>query len=124
MFVDQKLKNLSRDMEVRSLNDKESKDFNCPSCGVPLNVLINSEAYKEDKPTQTIPRTTEALRKVLPSDTVRDLTIVEKENTFHIIPKRFLGKDKFREIMQAVNVLHGEWISQGNTSYWRLPKTE
>ena len=104
------------------MSEKEIKDFNCPSCGVPLNVLINSEAYKEDKPTAKIPRTAETLRRALPSDVVRDLTIVEKENAFHIVPKKFLGKDSFREIMQVVNELHGEWVSQGKTSYWWVPK--
>lgn len=105
------------------MSEKEAKDFNCPSCGVPLNVLINSEAYKEDKPTAKIPRTAEAVRRALPSDVAADLTIVEKESTFHIVPKKFLGKENYWKVMQVVKNLHGEWVSQGKTSYWWVPKT-
>lgn len=104
------------------MSEEETGDFRCPSCGVPLNVLMSKEAYKEDKPTAKIPRTAETIGNALPSDVVSDLTIVEKESTFHIVPKKFLGKDKFREIMQVVNDLHGEWVSHGKTSYWWIPK--
>jgi len=105
------------------MTEKEAEEFNCPSCGVQLNVLIGKEAYK-DKPTAKIPRTAEAIRKALPSDVVGDLTIVEKESTYHIVPKKFLGKENYWKVMQVVKNLRGEWVSQGKTSYWWVPKTE
>lgn len=98
------------------------KDFNCPGCGVPLNVLINQEAYRDEKTTRT--RNAETVRKALPPDVVGDLTIVEEENKYHIVPKKFLGKQNFAKIMEVVKNLHGEWMSQGKTSYWWVPKTE
>ena len=98
------------------------KDFNCPGCGVPLNVLINEEAYRDEEPSKT--RTVEAIRKTLPPEVVKDVTIVEKEATYHLVPKKFLGKPSFALIMKTVNRLHGEWVSQGKTSYWWVPKTE
>ena len=104
------------------MTEKE-EDFNCPSCGVSLNVLISKEAYK-DKPTAKIPRTAEAVRKALPNSVVDDLTIVEKESTYHIVPKKFLGKPNFAKVMQVVKDLHGQYVSQGKASYWRVPKTE
>lgn len=103
------------------MTEKETGDFNCPSCGASLNVLISKEAYK-DRPTAEIPRTEEAIRKALPSDVVGDLTIVEKESTYHIMPKKFLGKENYWKVMQVVKNLHGEWVSQGKTSYWWVPK--
>lgn len=102
---------------------EERADFNCPSCGAPLNVLINKEAYK-DTPTAKISRTAEAVRKALPNDVVQDLTIVEKESTYHIVPKKFLGKANFAKVMQVIKNLHGEYVSQGKTSYWWVPKME
>jgi len=105
------------------MNEKETRDFNCPGCGVSLNVLISREAYKE-KSTAKIPRTAEAVRKALPSDVAGDLTIVEKESTYNIVPKKFLGKQNFAKIMEVVKNLHGEWVSQGKTSYWWVSKTE
>jgi hypothetical protein len=105
------------------MTEKETGDFKCPSCGVALNVLISKQAYK-DNPSAKIPRTAEAVRKALPSDVVGDLTIVEKESTYHIVPKKFLGKPNFAKIMQVVKNLHGEWVSQGKTSYWWVPKAE
>ena len=104
------------------MNQKTPIDFKCPGCGVPLNVLINEEAYRDAEPSKT--RTAEAIRKALPPEVVKDLTIVEKEATYHIVPKKFLGKDNFREIMRIVQEMHGEWVSQGKTSYWWVPKTE
>jgi hypothetical protein len=103
--------------------EEEVEGFKCPSCGVPLNVLIGKEAYK-DETVAKIPRTAEAVRKALPSDVVGNLTIVEKESTYHLVPKKFLGKENFAKIMQVVKDLHGEWVSQGKTSYWWVPKTE
>ena len=105
------------------MSEKEDRDFRCPSCGVSLNVLISKEAYK-DNPTAKIPRTAEAVRKAMPNGVVNDLTIVEKEATYHIVPKKFLGKPNFAKIMQIVKNLHGEYVSQGKTSYWWVPKTE
>ncbi|MCK4478864.1 hypothetical protein KAU88_10140 [Candidatus Bathyarchaeota archaeon] len=104
------------------MNEKKTKDFSCPSCGVSLNVLISREAYKE-KSTAEIPRTAEAVRKALPSDVIPDLTIVEKESTYNIVPKKFLGKENYWKVMQVVKNLHGEWVSQGKTSYWWVPKS-
>ena len=105
------------------MTEKETEDFKCPSCGVHLNVLISKEAYK-DKPTAKIPRTAEAVRKALPNSVVDDLTIVEKESTYHIKPKKFLGKESFAKVMQVVKNLHGEWVSQGKHSYWWVPATQ
>ena len=105
------------------MTEKETKEFKCPSCGVSLNVLISKEAYKDNQ-TAKIPRTAEAVRKALPSDVVTDLTIMEKESIYHIVPKKFLGKENFAKIMQVVNRLHGEWVSQGKTSYWWVPKRD
>ena len=105
------------------MTEKEDRDFRCPSCGVSLNVLISKEAYR-DNPTAKIPRTAETVRKAMPDGVVNDLTIVEKESTYHIVPKKFLGKPNFAKIMQIVKNLHGEYVSQGKTSYWWVPKTE
>lgn len=99
------------------MTEKEPGDFTCPSCGVSLNVLMSKEAYKEDKSTTKIPRTAEAVRKALPKEVVDDISIVEKESTYELVPKKFLGKEHFRNIMQVVENLHGEWVSQGKTSY-------
>ena len=105
------------------MSEKEIEGFRCPNCRTTLTVLISSEAYK-DNPTTKIPRTSEAVRKALPSDVVGDLTIVEKESTYYIVPKKFLGKENFAKIMEVVKNLHGEWVSQGKTSYWWVPKKE
>ena len=96
---------------------KEVGSFNCPNCGAHINLLTSDGSGKEGTP-----RAAETVRDALPSDVISDLTIIEKESTFHIVPKKFLGKDKFREIMRVVNDLHGEWVSQGKTSYWWVPK--
>lgn len=105
------------------MTEKDAGDFSCPGCGVSLNVLISREAYRE-KPTAKLSRTAEAVRRALPQSVVNDVTIVEKESTYHIIPKKFLGKPNFASIMQSVQRFHGEWVSQGKTSYWSVPKTE
>jgi hypothetical protein len=105
------------------MTEKEAEGFRCPSCGALLNVSIDKEAYRNET-TAKIPRTAEAVRKTLPSDVVDSLTIVEKESTYHLVPKKFLGKENFAKTMQVVNRLHGEWVSQGKTSYWWVPKTE
>ena len=77
-----------------------------------------------DKPTTKIPRTAGTVRKAMPDSVVNDVTIVEKESTYHIVPKKFLGKPNFAKIMQVVQNLHGEYLSQGKTSYWCVLKTE
>ncbi len=105
------------------MSENTTGDFKCPGCGVPLNVLVSAEAY-QDKPVGRVPRTAEAVRRALPSEVVQDLTIVEKESTYHLVPKRFLGKPNFAKIMRVVQNLHGEWVSQGKTSYWMVPKSE
>ena len=102
------------------MNDKTPIDFKCPGCGVPLNVLINEEAYRDEEGPRT--RTADTIRKSLPPGVVKDVTIVEKEATCRIVPKKFLGKDNFREIMRIVQDMRGEWVSQGKTSYWWVPK--
>jgi len=100
-------------------------DFQCPFCNqkIPLVVAVSREAYK-DKPTAVITRTVETIRKSLPTSTLNDLTIEEKEQTFHIKPKKFLGKEAFGMIQKVVKDLGGEWVSQGKTSYWWVPKSE
>lgn len=101
--------------------EKEPENYTCPGCGVALCAVISSEAYKEKKDNKT--RTAEDVRKALPPEIVNDVTIVEKESTYRIVPKKFLGKDNFREIMKTVNDLRGKWVSQGKTSYWWVSKT-
>lgn len=100
-------------------------DFKCPSCGVSLAVLICSEAYKE-KPTTTIKRTVEDVKTMLPQDVPEDLNIAFSKNqqTIHITPKKFLGKERFYKVQKAVKNMHGEWVSQGKQSYWWVPAVE
>ncbi len=102
------------------MNDKTPIDFTCPGCGVPLNVLINEEAYRDEETPRT--RTAETIRKALPPEVINDLTIVEREVTYHVVPKKFLGKPYFAKIMRIVQEMGGEWVSQGKTSYWWLSK--
>jgi hypothetical protein len=102
---------------------QEAEGFNCPSCGVSLNVLISKEAYQNTS-TGRVSRTADDVREAMPSDVVKDLTIAEKESTYHIVPKKFLGKEKFAKVMQVVKNLHGEYVSRGKTSYWWVPHAE
>jgi len=97
-------------------------DFKCPSCGVSLVVLISTEAYK-DKPTATIRRTVEDVKTMLPQDILPDLNIAFSKNqqTIHIVPKKFLGKENFYKVQKAVENMRGEWVSQGKQSYWWVP---
>ena len=106
--------------------EKEAVDFKCPSCGVPLNVLISKEAFK-DKPTANLDVTVQDVCSALPRDVLPNLTVAVSKhspNTIHIVPKKFLGKENFYKVTKAVKAMRGEWVSQGKHSYWWVPATQ
>jgi len=94
-------------------------DFKCPSCGVPLTVLIHTEAYK---PT-TINVTVKDVCEALPQDILPNLQVEQSKNPdfIHITPKKYLGKENFKKVSQAVKKMRGEWVSKGKESYWWVP---
>lgn len=110
------------------MTEKETGDFKCPSCGVPLNVLISKEAYeKKPEQTATIKTTVEDVKTLLPQDILPDLNVaVNKQDskTIHIVPKKYLGKENFYKVSKAVQNMHGEWVSKGKHSYWWIPTTQ
>jgi len=108
------------------MTEDEVEDFKCPSCGVALNVLISKEAYK-DKPTENTNEAAKEVCEALPQDILPNLNVaVNKRDpkTIHIVPKKFLGKENWYKVSQAVKALRGEWVSQGRHSYWWVPTTQ
>ena len=103
------------------MTGKVANGFDCPNCGAPLNVQVGIGVTEQ---AALVKKKMMEVKNALPVDLLKDLTVVEKNEAFHIVPKKFLGKDNFRRIMQTVNTLHGEWVSQGKTSYWNIPRQE
>lgn len=103
------------------MNEKEVEEFNCPSCGVPLNVLISREAYKDNQ-TAAVDLKVEDVCQALPPDVLPNLNVALSKHSspqvIHIVPKKFLGKENFYKVMEAVKAMRGEWASQGKHSYW------
>ncbi len=107
---------------------EQPADFKCPSCGVALNVLISREAYQDKpKPTTTIDINIKDVCEALPQDVLSNLTVAVNKHdpkTIHVTPKKFLGKENFYKVSQAVKKMRGEWVSQGKLSYWWIPATQ
>ena len=95
-----------------------------------------SEKNKKEKSASTAPTTTtSAPATQQPKEQARNIDILkefteEQENrltakregnAWIITPKQFLGTEMFAQISATIRSLHGEYISAGKDSHWRVP---
>ncbi len=100
-------------------------ELTCPFCSqtFPVDIGISKQAYK-DKPATNTNVTVQDVCSALPKNILPNLSVAVSRHdpkTIHIVPKKFLGKEKFYEVTKAVKDMHGEWVSQGKHSYWWVP---
>jgi len=110
------------------MTESRPYQLTCPFCNqtFPLEIGISKEAFK-DKPKATINISVEDVCQALPQDILPNLTVaINKQDakTIHIVPKKYLGKENFYKVSEAVKNLKGEWVSQGKHSYWWVPATQ
>ena len=96
--------------------------FTCPHCG--KSILIDVKLHEIAKP-ETVTITAEDVKEVLPEQYIKLLTVEERQSCIALIPDRYLGKKKFKEILGYVKEkLHGRYVSKGKQSYFEIPKLQ
>jgi len=94
-------------------------EVKCPLCGKTLTVQVAPAK-------QTVLVSAKDITEVLPPD-IKELMTVEDLNQewIKVKPKRYLGTKMFAIAAQFLcEELHGEYISQGKNSYFRIPKEQ
>ena len=96
--------------------------FRCPCCGE--TILIDVKLHESAKP-ETVNITTKDIMEVLPDQYVKLLTIEERQSCIAVVPERYLGKQKFKEIYGFIKEkLNGKYVSKGKESYFEIPKLQ
>ena len=67
--------------------------------------------------------TVELVKKDLDSY-LEDLDITEDDENIVVMPKRYLGRDKFTPIADLIRELGGSYVSAGRGSKFLIPKSE
>jgi uncharacterized Zn finger protein (UPF0148 family) len=101
-----------------------SVEVKCPLCGQTLTVQIVPAQTSEEKQTVTV--TAKDIAEVLPPDIKELMTVEDLDKDYiKVKPKQFLGKKMFAISAQFVrDELHGEYVSQGKDSYFKVPKQQ
>jgi len=102
-----------------------SVEVECPICGKTLTVQL-APAKQTLMEKQTILVTAKDITEILPPD-LQELMTVEDLNRdwIKVKPKRYLGTKMFAIAAQFLcEELHGEYISLGKNSYFRIPKEQ
>lgn len=111
------------------MTENKPYQLTCPFCNrdFPVEIGVSKQAYK-DKQATTLNVKVEDVRKTLPQEVLPNLNVALSKNSnpqvIHIVPKKFLGKENFYKVMEAVKAMNGEWVSQGKHSYWWVPTVE
>ncbi|MEM1589560.1 MAG: hypothetical protein QXZ68_06590 [Candidatus Bathyarchaeia archaeon] len=66
-------------------------------------------------------RTIEDVKKAIPEDLLPLLRIEDSTDYFIITPRQFLGSENFARVMDSIKPLHGEYVSAGKESHFRIP---
>lgn len=63
------------------------------------------------------------VRSMFPQELEEMLSFEERGESIIIKPRQYLGSDNFAKIASIIRDAHGEYISAGKDSHFRLPKT-
>ena len=97
----------------------------CPHCGQEISIIIDVKLHETASKAETVAITAKDVKEVLPEQYIKLLTIEERQSCIALIPSRFLGKQKFKEILGYVKEkLHGRYVSKGKQSYFEVPKLQ
>jgi len=69
--------------------------------------------------TETVPFI-EQIRMMFPEKYLRVLKITEECDYIKVMPTQFLGGDDFSKLQAIIKEVHGEYVSQGKTSHFRI----
>ncbi len=111
------------------MSEQKPYQLSCPFCSqtFPVEICVSKEAYQDKpKPTPTLDVAVRDVCEALPQDVLSNLNVALNKSgqNIHIVPKKYLGKENFYKVSKAVKDMHGEWVSQGKSSYWWAPVTQ
>jgi hypothetical protein len=55
---------------------------------------------------------------------LEDIDITEDDENIVVMPKRYLGRDKFAPLAEIIRLLGGNYVSAGRESKFLIPKSE
>jgi len=90
--------------------------YKCPSCGtsLPLYIRVTTD--------QTQQQTTIQIEEELSKPLADMCSIsVQEDGTVIVKPKRYLGKETFKELLSKVKAYGGEYVGSGKEGYFRIP---
>ena len=98
----------------------------CPDCGSKIGIVISvgkAEASRvtHEKPTEEWPPQSAQARLEAAGIDTNQLDIEENETTISVSPKKFLG-DQWGPINDKIREIGGNWIRDGRSSRWEIPK--
>ena len=93
--------------------------------GFDIEITIKpSEKVTIEPPVPIKPGITVELVKKDLDSYLEDLDITEDDENIVVMPKRYLGRDKFAPLADLIRELGGSYVSAGRESKFLIPKSE